>query len=467
MKTGLVGPSYQEASLPFDAQRSINLYAVKNESKTDSSTAMYGTPGLTLFSGISTNAIRGIFTSANGRCFVVSGTTIYELFSDGTTSNLGTLLTSGSIVSFDESPTQLCLCDGTSLYILTYTTNAFARVTTANLPAVGSVTFSDGFFVATAVGTGAFYKSAIYDGFTWAALDYATAESSPDNLTKVINASGQLWLFGDRTTEIWINTGGSKFPYQRISGGAMAVGVLAPNTVLSLDNSVFWVGKDKNGAGMVFRANGFSPQRISTSFIERVIQAAPDIVSLRSYSYQRNGKVFYIVTGGGLGTTLAYDLTTGWWHERAYLNSLGNFEQHLGCCGAYAFNKFLVGDRKTGNIYVLNEDSYTDNGDVLCRERIFTHLGDEQKRIRYNTLVIDMEVGVGNLSAPGVNPLISLQLSKDGAKTWSNWITTSVGATGNYDKNVEFRRLGIAQQMTFRIRITDPVKVALYGGYLK
>lgn len=467
MKTALVGQSYQELSLPFDAQRTINLYAVKNESGTDKGTALYGTPGLTLFSTISTNPIRGIYSASNGRCFVVSDTALYELFADGTYASRGTLLSSNGIVSFDESPIQLAICDGISIYILTYSTNAFSRVTTTNLPAVGSVTFSDGFFLASANNTGSFYKSAIYDGFTWSALDYATAESNPDNLLRVLNASGQIWLMGDRTIEIWLNTGGSKFPYQKVSGGVIQAGILSPNTALTLDNSVFWVGKDRYGYGMVYRANGFTPQRVSTTYIENILQKISDISSLRSYSYQRNGHMFYVITGGGLPTSLVYDLTTGWWHERAYLNSSGNFEQHLGCCGAFAFNKFLVGDRTTGLIYILDENAYTDNGQPLASERTFAHIGDEQKRIRYNTLVIDMEVGVGNVSGSGTVPQIALQLSKDGAKTWTNWVTASFGAVGDYGKNVEFRRLGVAQQMTFKIRITDPVKRAIYGGYLR
>jgi hypothetical protein len=42
-----------------------------------------------------------------------------------------------------------------------------------------------------------------------------------------------------------------------------------------------------------------------------------------------------------------------------------------------------------------------------------------------------------------------------------------MGAVGQYQKKVEFRRLGVAEQLTFKIRISDPVKVAIIGSYLR
>jgi hypothetical protein len=59
-----------------------------------------------------------------------------------------------------------------------------------------------------------------------------------------------------------------------------------------------------------------------------------------------------------------------------------------------------------------------------------------------------------------------LQLSKDGARTYTDWVTKPIGKVGQYGQKVEFRRLGVAEQLTIKIRITDPVKVAITGSYL-
>lgn len=467
MKVGLVGPTYQMRSLPFDAQRTINMFPVFDQMGKEVS-ALYGTPGLVDFATAGTGPIREEFYSTNGRCFVLSGNEFYEIGSGGNATLRGTVSSFTGAATMDENPFQLALSDETSLYIFTYANNVFEKVTDVDLPSpVKAVTSIDGYFVVNIGGTGRFYISGINNGLAWSALDFATAESSPDELIRCINAVGQLWLFGERTTEIWSNTGASVFPFARISGAKMETGILALHTAVAIDNSVFWVGRDNIGSGIVYRAEGFSPQRISTDAIEFALQKATNPATLRAYVYQQEGHTFYIITGGGLQTSLVYDLATQQWHERSYMNEFGQYEPHLGDCLVYAFNKQLVGSRRDGKIYELRMDAYSDAGEELVRERIYTHLSEEGKRLRFNALELSMEVGVGLQSGQGSEPLISLCVSQDGGQTWSSWITRKIGRVGQYLTKVVFNRLGIAEQMTLRIRISDPVKVALTGSYLR
>lgn len=466
MKIGLVGGTNQERSLPLDSQRTINLYPVLDQQGKEPS-ALYGTPGLTLFATAGAGPVRGEFAAANGRSFAVSGAGLYELTSAGASTLVGTLTTSSGIVSIDENGLQLGICDGTYVYTFTYATNVFFKVTDVDLPTAGTLTFIDGYFVISKVSSGAFYISALYDGTSWGALDFATAESSPDELLRVFNAVGQLWLFGTKTTEIWTNTGASTFPFEKIAGAKMETGILAPHSAVAVDNSVFWIGRDNIGSGIVYRAQGFSPSRISTNYIERLLQAATSPSTLRAYSYQEDGHTFYVITGGGLETTLVYDISTQQWHERAYLNAMGAYEQHLGACGMYAFSRQLVGSRVDGKIYTMSLGTYSDDGDEMSSERIYTHLSDEGKRLRFKQLEIAMETGVGNQVAPGVDPQITLWISRNGGKTWSTGYTTSFGAVGKYGTRAVWRRLAMANiSLTFKIRITDPVKRALIGSYL-
>lgn len=430
--------------------------------------ALYSVHGKELFATAGAGSVRGCFNSSEGRAFVVAAGSLYEVFSDGTTTSRGTLDTTNGNVTFSENLTQIAVCDETSVYILTLSTNAFAKVTDGDFPAsVGTITYIDGYFIVNENDTGRFYKSALNDGSSWAALDFATAESSHDHLLRPINALGQLWLFGTYTTEIWTNTGDSTFPFRRISGAKMDVGILSPHSAIEIDNSVMWVGRDGFGQGIVYKAQGFSPVRISNDPIERRIQQATEPEDIKAFAYQDEGHTFYMLTGGGLETSLVYDLTTQQWHERAYLNNAGDFELDIASCCMFAFGKHLVGDRRNGNIYRLSMDVYTDGGSELCRERIFTHLSDEGQRIRYNNLTLGFETGVGLQSGQGSDPLVSLALSKDGARTWIDCGTASIGAVGQYEKQVIFRRLGIAEQMTFKVRITDPVRVAIIGAYLQ
>lgn len=582
MKIGIVGPTSQESSLPFNAEDAINFYAVMDKSGKEVA-SLYGTPGLFLFTNLGNAPIRGEFFSSTGRSFAVCGSQFYEVDAAGNKTLRGSLLASSGIVYIEENPLQIGICDGTSLYIMDYATNTFAQVvgarnycangdfsggasgwtagggwvittlataTTASsaisrtaaftvvagqtytltytitrsagsiqpaiggingvsrsaagtytetivagatqdlaftgtgftgtvdnitvsdkafgLPAsVGSLTFLDSFFIVGENGTGKFFKSAANDGRSWNPLDFATAESSPDVLIRPIAAVGQLFLMGALTGEIWTNTGASAFPFQKIAGGKMTVGILAPASALELDNTLFWVGRDKNGIGIVYRANGFTPKRISTTPIEKIIRSAPDSANIRAWSYQEDGHLFYVLTGGGLPVSLVYDVTTDMWHKRAFLNDQGAFEQHLGCCYMNAFGLHLVGDRLTGNIYVMDSETYDDNGAALRSERIYTHVSDETNRLRYNSLVIGAESGVGTQTGQGYDPTVELQLSVDGARTWSDRYSEPIGKAGEYLNKAEFRRLGVAAIMTFKIAITDPVPRRITGSYLK
>lgn len=466
MKIKLVGPSYQQRSLPFDAQRTVNLFPIIDQDGSDVA-SLLGTPGLELFGTAGVGPVRGGFSAGNGRAFFVASNNLYELSGTGTATLRGTITSFIGPVTFADNGLELAVCDGSKAYILTYATNAFAQITDADFPpSVGAIDFIDGYFVVNENDTGRFYISALYNGSSWDPLDFATAESSPDKLVRAVNFVGQLGLFGENTLEIWHNTGDSAFPFARISGST-PIGTVSPYTVISIDTSVYWVGTTTQGGGIVYRAQGFTPTRISTEAIERKLQEVPDPSQLVSWTYQQDGHVFLVITGEGLDTSLVYDLSTSLWHERAYLNEMGLYERHLGACCIYAFGKHLVGDRRNGNIYDMRLDVYSDAGNAIQRRRVYTHLIDELKQVRYNQLTIGFEQGVGLQSGQGSNPVMSLRISRDGARTWGNSYTTSIGAVGKYTTEVTFRRLGIQQICTFEITISDPVKVAITGSYLQ
>lgn len=465
MKIGLVGGTMEEWSKPFDPQRTVNLFPVADQQGKEVA-ALYGTPGLTEFTTAGTGAIRGGFRASNGRVFFVSGSKLFEVDAVGAVTDRGDLDQNSGIIYIDENGTQLAICDGTSVYIFTYSSNAFAKVTDPDLPSVTGLTFLDGYFIVVEGGTGKFYISDLYDGTSWAALDFASAESSPDFLKRAIRGVGLLWLLGEKTTEIHSNTGDSVFPFSVIKGTSIDVGILAPASVVEVSKTLIMLGREESGGGGVYQSDGFNFVKISTPPIDTIIQNATDFDNMRGYTYEEDGRKFYVLTGGDLETTLVYDLITKIWHERAFTGADGVYQQHLGSCHVFAFNKHLVGSRIDGKIYEMSHTYYDDDGDEIVRERIYTNLSDEMRRIRYNKLEIGFEAGVGLQSGQGSNPLCTLQLSKDGGQTWSTEYQASIGRVGKYRTQASFRRLGIAEQITFRLRISEPVKVAITGSYL-
>jgi hypothetical protein len=463
MQAGVVGGSNQEYSLPFNAERTINMHVVLDQQGKKPS-SLYSRAGNALFATVGNGAGRGGFASSNGRCFIVSGASIYEIFSVGTSALIGTIDSASGDITIAENGIQLAICDGTSLYIFTYATNNFQKVTSANLPSASTVCFLGGYFIVSkAPNSGIFQISAPYDGLTWAALDFATAESSPDNLLRVMTISGQLFLFGGSTVEIWSNTGAASFPFRRVNSAAViSVGTSSPYSVDEIDNSTFWIGKNIDGDGIVYRADGLTPIRISTEFVERRLQAVTDKNSLKGMSYQEAGHVFYIITGGGMETALVYDISTKVWAEWAYLNSDGAYELPLTSYLLYAFGKTLSLDRANGNIYHLSQDYHSDNGEEIARDRIFTHIFDNGNPFLIKNLVINFETGVGNSEC--ADPKAMLYLSNNGGRSFYAYYEKALGKIGEYLSRVVFWRLGRYRQLTFRLRITDKVKVVITGG---
>ena len=80
-----VGPSYQTRSPSIANDRTVNLYPELVEFPRGSKlevAALYSVPGTATFATLG-GPIRGMHTAVNKRCFVVSGSTLYELFATG------------------------------------------------------------------------------------------------------------------------------------------------------------------------------------------------------------------------------------------------------------------------------------------------------------------------------------------------------------------------------------------------
>lgn len=465
---GFIGPSYTLQSVNADAQRCVNLYPEMNEvgtGKEQEIAALVGTPGLRLLATVGSGPIRGIYSASTGTLFVVSGSSLYSVSSTFVATLVGSLSTSAGAVSLADNGLQLILVDGTYGYYVTLTTAAFAQISDPDFLAADQVTFQDGYFIFNKDGSEQFFISGL-NGVTFDALDIGTAEGFPDNLVGVISDQRNLCLFGTLSTEVFYNSGNVDFPFERIQGAFVPVGCMAAFSIAKLQGSVYWLGQDEHGRGIVYRMSGYQHQRISTHAIEKVIGGFDNLTLARAWTYQQGGHGFYCLNIPGAETTWVYDTTTTLWHERAYL-SLGIMSRHRADCHAFAYNTNVVGDYQNGNIYSLDRTTYTDNSAAIVRMRSAPHITKGLKEVFHSLFQLDMESGVGlDGSGQGTIPQAMLQWSNDGGHTWSNERWANIGQLGNYGTRVIWRRLGSARDRVYRVKITDPVKVVLLGAEL-
>ena len=475
MKTPILGSSYVARSINAADNRMVNLFPEVIPEGGKEPGFLNRAPGLQFQQTIGTGPIRALWAhQTNGSDFyVVSGTEFYKVTGlTATPTKLGDVTGTGP-VSIADNGTQIFLaCNGPS-YIYNEVTNVFAQITDPDFPGAVTVGYLDGYFVFNEPNSQKVWVTELLDGTSVDPLDFASAEGSPDGLVGLIVDHREAWLFGTDSVEVWYNAGSADFPLTRIQGAFNEIGCVAAFSIAKLDNGLFWLGTDARGQGIVYRANGYTGQRVSTHAIEYAIAQYGNIADAIGYTYQQEGHAFYVLTFPSANATWVYDVATQAWHERAGWNtSTGQFTRHRSNCQCNFGGNTVVGDYENGNIYTLDLDVYSDNGGIQKWLRSWRALPTGQnnlKRTAQHSLQLDCESGTGLITGQGSDPEIMLRFSDDGGHTWSNEHLSKMGKIGEYYRRVFWRRLGMTLKLrdrVYEVSMTDPVKTAIMGAEL-
>lgn len=464
-------------SINIDCQRSVNLYFEPDESheaKEGSVGALIGTPGLSSpLLTLGASPIRGQFVASNGALYVCAGNKLYTISTSWVATSVGTINTSGGPVSMADNGIDLVLVDGSNGWYTALGSSSLTQITDPNyLGNATQVRYQDGVFIFNIPGTNQFFVSdqlaVTFSGY------FDSKATSPDSLIGTLSDHRNLWLFGSSTTEVWFDAGNPppSTPFSLIQGGYVEAGCAAWATIKKLDNTVFMLGRDPRGAGIVYAITGFQFQRISTFAVEYAISTYGDISGSTAWTYQDGGHQFYCINFKNASnqsvanTTWCYDLMTGLWHERVSTSN-GAFNRHIVECHSFFNNVHVVGDYSSGNLYQLASTIYSDNGNPRTCQRIFPHTSSNLDRVYHSQFQIDFEAGVGlDGSGQGTDPMAMLQWSNDSGHTWSNEHWTSIGEIGETKQRAVWRRLGQARDRVYKVTVTDPVKVIMINAQL-
>jgi hypothetical protein len=471
MKTPILGSTYVARSVNAADARMVNLFAeVLQEGK--EAAYLQRCPGLLNLATIGYGPIRNLwsFSSDTTTAFVVSGNSLYKIDTNYNATLLGTIAGTGP-VSMADNGIQLFIAANGPSYIYNNNTNAFAPITDPDFPGAVTVGYLGGYFVFNEPDSQKIWITQLFDGTSVDPLDFASAEGSPDGVAGLIVDHREVWVYGTNSVEVWYDTGASDFPLQRIQGAFNEIGCAAPYSIAKMDNGLFWLGADARGQGMVYRANGYTGQRISTHAVEWHIQQYGNLSDALAYTYQQDGHSFYVLIFPSANTTWVYDVATQTWHERAGWSN-GAFTRHRSNCQMAFNNKVIVGDYENGNIYAFDMDTYADNGQIQKWLRAWRALPPGQnnlKRTAQHAMQIDLESGVGLNLGQGSDPEVMLRWSDDGGHTWSNEHWAKAGKIGEFYRRVWFRRLGMTLKLrdrVYELSMTDPVKTAVMGAEL-
>lgn len=508
---GFIGEAYRARSISAAGDLLINLYPEILESQGASSAVFYGTPGTATWCTLPTMPVRGI-DYLNGMCFAVGGNQLYQVRSDQTFKlcAAGTLLPGGTTpVSLKtDGKKWVVIAAGGELWVYSIANDQLLHISAALVAGAGTISYSDGYWIVNVPGTQQFSISDLFDPTIWNALDFGVKEGSADLLRGQIVDHRELWLFGSRNAEVWWNSGNPNFPWERIQGPYLESGLGAERSLAKLDNTIFWISDDERGGRMMWKANGYTPQRISTFALEYVLSTYAKVSDAVAYTYQEQGHGHYVITfpsaiakgSGGLvwdqpglnwdqlnafwdeggaqnqiGATWAYDAASNMWQQRDYLDpQFGISQQVRGWVHAFAFGRHLVGDYQNGNIYDQSVNYFTEafnsvnpgQTTPIRRLRRAPHILKEHRMISYPGLELHLQQGTVPQSGPGSSPKFDVRKSNDGGQAWSAYLEGQAALVGEYRRLLRWRRFSQARDAVFEISSSEPILHAWINAYL-
>jgi len=427
-----------------------------------------------------------VYTVSSVTSGVVTGLTVYSQGSyttqpinnvSTTTSGSGTGLTltltfgtgTGGTGSYKVSPSQTEATSET-MYALNFSVLPSSDGAFSGADVVDIV---DNYFVYNNPNTQQWAASNILSPIT-PALSYGNKDGAPDNLVSIIVDHREVYLMGEDSSEVWVDAGTFPFPFQRIPGTSTQHGIVAKFSVARLGNSFAYLSRNIRGQSQVMLMEGYIPKRISTHAVENTLVNQP-VSDAVAFTYQLEGHEVYVISFPTLDITWAYDITTDMWHKWLWCDNTNTYHRCRANCVAVFQNMVLVGDWQNGQIYELDPNNFTDNGQNVRRLRRAPHLVTDLQRQYFEEFQIQFQPGVGTtgVSMPvdtkstTTYPQAMLRWSNDGGSTWSREYWVTIGQEGKYKNRAIWRRMGWARDRVYEVVVTDPVNAVIISANLK
>lgn len=124
----------------------------------------------------------------------------------------------------------------------------------------------------------------------------------------------------------------------------------------------------------------------------------------------------------------------------------------------------FVGDVYSNVLGLSDFENFTEYGEQMQFLITTPPLHNDRKRIFMPRFEIEVEAGEG--LSNDTAPIMMLEWSKDGGKTWSTLkAPQSMGKVGEYIRRLRWLNLGQSRTWVFRLTCTDPVRRYIIGTY--
>lgn len=456
------GPTFEARDGRINDQVAVNMYPRPTGPQARAPVVLYSLPGLKYRQTVGVGPHRGKPIKFGTSWFTVSRGEFYEVSSSGVATVRGTLnTTSGRIKMVKNFSTQILVIDGTYGYIWNGTT--LTQIADPDFPANPiDCAYLDSYFIVVAGGTNNFYISDLENGTSWVATEYGVTQQRADNLKAISTATGDVWLPGEESLEIWTNTGNATFPFQVIKGLLFDYGTLATHSIEALDANPIWLSNTPFGGNIIVTGVGRQPKILSDDDLNWQLSQLTRTDDAVAMVYYQAGVPFYILTFPTDGVTYGLDIQTGWWHKRESPD--GGAWEPAGLI--FYGNEHIAVSSVDGNVYTLDFDTHTDNAQNRRRLRRAAVLEDRGLKTAHNSLEVLCSVGVGTMTGEGVNPQAVLRYSDDGGSTWSHDLPQPLGVQGARDTRLIWDQLGDTYGRIYELRCDHPVEFNIIDAWL-
>lgn len=439
--------------------RTVNSYIEASHGPTPS--VHIPRPGLTDAFTVGTGPILRQFQQPglfNGDLFTISGGEIYRgqtlLGAVPYGNNPRMAAANGKLAIISGG--SLHVYDGTALILIRYFDDG-----SSPLPPFTTVTVLYDVFIYPVSGSDTFYWSSVGDPTTINAADVSAAQTSPDPIVEAAVLAEEVMFFGSTSVEFWDYNGALTAPFALAQGRTYIRGCAAQGSVVKCDNAMFWVGDDLS----VYRSSAV-PMKISTAIIDDRLRAAhAGIDQAIAFYIGVEGHVFYVLNLPSINETHAYDCQTQQWAQWGTLQppytDVGMFA--AGVSAGQMETTIYAGSATTNQVWVVDATSNMDgavNKQVIVSGAIWLSEGVQ----RCNNVALACVRGVGDPAAP--NPIVEMRFSDDGGRTWTSWLQSTLGMTGQYTYKAVWRNLGVITQpgRLTEFKVSDPVIFAVEGA---
>lgn len=470
---------YVDESIPISAQRCVNFHVHIPQTKTITDGALIGSAGIDyVFDTYSATALRGVHVMA-GTVYFVKDNQLWTLTYTEDSFGVRTYFEDRpDITTFNGSAPVVMMDNGIELLIIApdYEDQHNAWVFNSNTTVITQIsdvdfdgpvnygTYMTGFFVLLKKRSNVFFCSDLRQGLVYDALDFASAESDPDNLVANATLGGVLYLFGTSTCEQWYIPGstGSGFPFVKATAGTIQKGCTAPRSLVEFNGSLLWIGGGKNEKPAIWATSGGEPVKVSTPAIDVLINSggAEKLAQAYQCNWSSRGHSFITFTVPDV-CCVQYDSTTGLWATRESKFD-GNVIPWRVAGLVSAYDVQIVSDNLDGRLGIMDDEIYTEYDDNIASYFVSPAFDNGGKPFTVNSIELMMETGTCPI---GATPEMRLSVSSDGGRTFSPEISVEMGETGDYERRLMWDMLG-RYDRTFAVRgdIDEPIKKVIVKG---